>query len=155
MTYDDRFVGRRPVGYGLRDGREVFVGELVEDRSGVTFRSGTVERSGAVVADALARLEGLRGDGAPPDPRHELAAAFRGLLLAMPYGERTPAFAEALVLGVHLAVLGEPFRLPRDVRGEIERAAWTSVGLDDFGAETALTPSTEPRALTHEDDGGV
>lgn len=153
MIHDAQFVGRRPVGYRAGNGRELFAGELVEDRTGVTFRTGTDERSREIVADALARLAAARN--LEPDlARRELAAVLRGFALAMPYGERTPAFAEALVLGAHLAFFGETFRLPRDTRGELDRAAWTATSHEDFALETGLqVPAERPRTLSREDGG--
>lgn len=154
MTYDGNFVGRRPARYLTHDGLEVFAGELVEDRAGVTFRTGTDERSTKIVADAWRRLEALAKADADTI-RRELAVVLRGYALASPYGERTAAFAEALVLGAHLAFVGEVFHVRRDLRADVERAAWTTADGEDFGVETGFVEPAEPRRRLSHEDGGV
>ena len=154
MSHDAQFVGRRSARFRTDDGREIFAGELVEDRAGVTFRTGTDERCAELVADALVRLERVRRQ--PIDESREaLAAALRAYSLAMPYGERSPAFAEALVLGTHLAIAGETFRLNRDARAEFDRAAWTAGDAEDFAVETGFAAPTEPARALSQEDGGV
>jgi hypothetical protein len=154
MTHDAQFVGRRPAAYRTRDGRDIFAGELVEDRTGVTFRTGTELRSKEIFSDVVTRLGAARALS-PEASRRELAAVLRGITLAMPYGERTTAFAEALVLGAHLAFRGETFRLPRDSRGEFDRAAWTAVDDEDFAVETGFQTPDEPRRTVSREDSGA
>jgi hypothetical protein len=154
MVYDAQFVGRRPIAYQLQNGREVFAGELVEDRTGVTYRTGSASRAQEIFQDAVDRV-GKVGGLPASRARRELASAMRGILLALPYGERTAAFAEAFVAGAHLATVGEPLRLYRDARGEFDRAAWTSMDDEEFGLETGFEKAREPSRRLSGRDGGI
>lgn len=155
MAHGADFVGRRAQAHRLRDDRSVFAGELVEDRNGITFHTAPDDRANEIVDDAFQRIEAsrkLEADGV----RRELSSVLRALTLALPYGDRTSAFAEALVLGAHLAFVGEPFRWPRDVRAELDRCAWTSADAEDFGYETGfLTPAEPHHRTVSQEDGGV